>query len=117
MNLSDHYTLLLQASKEVVREHYHRHTDRCWGAYEPCGEHHMHDDKCGSRRLICRKRESSRAINRLHDVLETEKHDWHQVGWEYDDSFFECRKCGLRVSQRRGIPQPGERGPCAGRAP
>jgi hypothetical protein len=39
-------------------------------------------------------------------------HDWEQVGWEYDDSFFRCKRCGLKVNQRSGVPQPGERGPC-----
>ncbi|KKL48951.1 hypothetical protein LCGC14_2320360 [marine sediment metagenome] len=39
-------------------------------------------------------------------------HDWKQVGWEYDDSFFECRRCGDETHQRRGIPQPNDHGPC-----
>jgi hypothetical protein len=29
----------------------------CYGRYEPCGEHHVHDDTCGGRSLLCRIRE------------------------------------------------------------
>lgn len=25
----------------------------CYGRYEPCGEHHVHDDRCGGRDLVC----------------------------------------------------------------
>ncbi len=31
-------------------------------------------------------------------------HDWEQTGWEYDDSFFRCRICGLKTHCRRGYP-------------
>lgn len=31
----------------------HVHADRCFGRYEPCGEHHMHDDTCGARPCVC----------------------------------------------------------------
>jgi len=41
-------------------------------------------------------------------------HDWQQTAWEYDDSFFRCRRCGLEVNQRRGIPAPEAHGPCTG---
>lgn len=36
-----------------LRRRAHVHTDRCYGRYEPCGEHHAHDMKCGGRPLIC----------------------------------------------------------------
>lgn len=32
------------------------------------------------------------------------EHDWEQVGWEYDDSFFKCRRCHRRTNCRRGYP-------------
>ena len=35
----------------------HVHDDYCYGRYEPCGEHHAHDNTCGARSLICRRRE------------------------------------------------------------
>ena len=35
----------------------HVHDDFCYGRYEPCGEHHVHDNTCGARSLICRHRE------------------------------------------------------------
>ncbi len=31
-------------------------------------------------------------------------HEWVQTGWEYDDSFFQCNHCHLKVHQRRGTP-------------
>ena len=31
-------------------------------------------------------------------------HDWEQTGWEYDDSFFRCRRCHLATNSRRGYP-------------
>ena len=33
----------------------HVHDDYCYGTYEPCGEHHAHDNACGARPLICRR--------------------------------------------------------------
>lgn len=33
----------------------HVHDDCCYGTYEPCGEHHAHDNACGARPLICRR--------------------------------------------------------------
>ena len=33
----------------------HVHDDYCYGRYEPCGEHHVHDNSCGARPLICRR--------------------------------------------------------------
>jgi formate-dependent nitrite reductase cytochrome c552 subunit len=39
---------------ERVRRRAHVHTDRCYGPYEPCGEHHAHDATCGCRPLCCR---------------------------------------------------------------
>ena len=40
-----------------LRRRAHIHSDRCYGNYEPCGEHHAHDNTCGSRSLICFTRE------------------------------------------------------------
>lgn len=39
-----------------------------------------------------------------------EDHDWEQTGWEYDDSFFQCKRCHLETNMRRGLPSstPGE---------
>lgn len=34
----------------------------CYGEYEPCGEHHAHDGRCGSRRLVCGRREDHDAV-------------------------------------------------------
>ena len=42
-------------------------------------------------------------------------HEWEQTAWEYDDSFFRCRRCGLEVNQKRGIPAPDDFGVCAPR--
>lgn len=35
----------------------HVHTPGCYGTYEPCGEHHAHDNQCGSRPILCRQME------------------------------------------------------------
>jgi hypothetical protein len=42
-----------------LRRRAHVHEDRCFGRYEPCGEHHVHDGTCGSRPLICRTLEDA----------------------------------------------------------
>jgi hypothetical protein len=34
----------------------------CYGSYEPCGEHHAHDETCGSRYLICRRPDDPDAV-------------------------------------------------------
>ena len=31
-------------------------------------------------------------------------HDWEITAWEYDDTFFKCKNCGLRTHRRRGYP-------------
>jgi hypothetical protein len=31
-------------------------------------------------------------------------HDWETTAWMYDDTFFRCRKCGLKTHCRRGTP-------------
>jgi hypothetical protein len=62
---------LLDAAKEIDREFYHRHTDRCYGPREPlCVEHHAHTDSCWGSRLHCGKQTSSKSINQLHDLLQ-----------------------------------------------
>lgn len=40
-----------------LRYRAHLHEDRCYGRYEPCGEHHAHDERCGDRPLTCGRRE------------------------------------------------------------
>ena len=35
------------------------HSEHCYGRYEPCGEHHMHDSTCGSCPLVCGRREDA----------------------------------------------------------
>jgi hypothetical protein len=37
----------------------------CYGTYEPCGEHHVHDDKCGGRDLVCRMSEDKDLVELL----------------------------------------------------
>ena len=34
----------------------------CYGRYETCGEHHMHDARCGSRDLICGRSDDEDSI-------------------------------------------------------
>jgi hypothetical protein len=41
-----------------IRSAAHEHNESCRGLYEPCGEHHMHDDLCGGRPLICGRSET-----------------------------------------------------------
>lgn len=43
---------------------------------------------------------------------ETIDHDWKQTGWEVDDSFFTCVRCGRRTSSRWGRPGLKEDPPC-----
>lgn len=40
-----------------IRARAHVHDEYCFGPYVPCGEHHVHDDLCGSRRMYCRRQE------------------------------------------------------------
>jgi hypothetical protein len=60
---------VIAAAKLVDRELYHKHTDHCYGRYEPCGEHHVHDMHCGGSPLICRQRESGPELEALHQAL------------------------------------------------
>lgn len=34
----------------------------CYGSYESCGEHHAHDDRCGSRNVVCGRPEDRDAV-------------------------------------------------------
>jgi hypothetical protein len=34
----------------------------CYGSYETCGEHHVHDERCGGRRLVCGRKQDRDAI-------------------------------------------------------
>lgn len=54
-----------------LRRRAHVHEDRCFGRYEPCGEHHVHDDTCGACPLICRTSEDAdlRALIAEYDRL------------------------------------------------
>ena len=61
---------VIAAAKQVDRELFHKHEDRCYGPYEPCGEHHVHDMKCGGRSLLCRRRESGPELRALHEALQ-----------------------------------------------
>jgi hypothetical protein len=69
---------LVAAAERVDRALYHEHRARngerygeggCYGWYEVCGEHHVHDDKCGARPLICCRRESGPELAALHAAL------------------------------------------------
>jgi hypothetical protein len=33
-----------------------------------------------------------------------EEHDWVITNWEYDDTFFCCRRCKKKTNCRRGYP-------------
>jgi hypothetical protein len=48
-----------------LRQRAHVHTENCYGAYAPCGEHHMHDATCGSRPCICRMQEDPDLVELL----------------------------------------------------
>ena len=95
----------------------HVHDDHCLGPYDPCGEHHRHDDTCGSYRRICGKIEDQnlflaivelrdrRARDRsLAEKAVTEAVDGvlgemaRQMGGpdlSTDQLFKEARRCGL----------------------
>lgn len=45
----------------------HVHSDRCYGRYEPCGEHHVHDYSCGGRPLYCGTAEDTDLVALLND--------------------------------------------------
>lgn len=62
--------MITDSQMRAVRAEAHEHTDRCFGRYEPCGEHHMHDDTCGSRPCLCRKRETPELVALLADYDE-----------------------------------------------
>jgi len=48
----------------------HVHHDGCYGRYEPCGEHHAHDDECGARPLCCGLREDAPLVVALDELRE-----------------------------------------------
>lgn len=65
---------LVRAAAKVVDAQYHRHTDQCYGAYAPCGEHHRHTGPndlypCGVRPLLCRRKASTSDVNELRDIV------------------------------------------------
>ena len=43
-------------------------------------------------------------VGRYEVILWEPVHDWEQTGWEYDDSFFTCTKCGLKTHQKKQYP-------------
>jgi len=47
-------TMTDERLKRIAARRAHQHTPECYGPYEPCGEHHVHTDTCGGRRLHCR---------------------------------------------------------------
>lgn len=57
-------------TKEILkrlRNRAHVHIDDCYGRYQPCGEHHMHDAMCGSRPLRCGQREDEDLVALLKE--------------------------------------------------
>jgi hypothetical protein len=71
--------------RRALQRRAHVHTDRCYGTYEPCGEHHAHDDQCGSRPLRCGLREDPDLVALLHYVIDLERRlaardaEWQQA--------------------------------------
>lgn len=58
--------MLTDAEIKRLRARAHVHDDDyCYGQYETCGEHHLHDDKCGGRSLLCRQREDKDLVSLL----------------------------------------------------
>lgn len=51
-----------------LRRGAHVHSDFCFDGYQPCGEHHVHDNTCGSRPLLCRQREDKDLVEVLAAV-------------------------------------------------
>ena len=45
------------AALSRLRRRAHVHVVSCYGSYEPCGEHHAHDNKCGGRLVVCGRAE------------------------------------------------------------
>lgn len=46
----------------------HVHQDACYGPYQPCDEHHQHDETCGARRLICHKEATPELVLALSEL-------------------------------------------------
>lgn len=58
--------------RELLRRA-HVHHAGCYGRYEPCGEHHAHDDRCGGRPLVCGQRQDEllvAVLDELRDLRE-----------------------------------------------
>lgn len=76
---SPELSAVLSAAREVDRRLYHEHRSEdgsrygrggCYSTrYEACGEHHMHDMKCGEYPRWCSRRESEPEVNALHAAL------------------------------------------------
>jgi hypothetical protein len=62
----------LKIAVDKLRRRAHVHTDGCYGAYEPCGEHHVHDMKCGGRSLWCRLGNEPELVLLLAEVARLE---------------------------------------------
>ncbi len=59
------YQVIDAAVEKRLRSRAHVHSNRCFGRYEPCGEHHLHDDTCGGRPLICGQYEDKDLVQLL----------------------------------------------------
>lgn len=99
----------------------HVHGDQCLGAYEPCGEHHRHDEHCGAYRRICGKPEDQAMFLAITELRERRARDRslaekavqeavdgvlgemaRQMGGpdpETDQLFKEARGCGLSAAK------------------
>ncbi len=67
---------LTEEELRELRKRAHVHTDGCYGVYEPCGEHHAHDEHCGSRSLVCRMRED-RLLVKLLSIVDAQAYIVH----------------------------------------
>jgi hypothetical protein len=79
---------------QALRRRAHQHTSRCYGRYEPCGEHHAHDDKCGDRPLVCGQREEPELAMMLDEI------DSLRVALKDGDRLHAVRKAAKVLSRK-----------------
>lgn len=73
----------------------HEHTDLCYGRYEPCGEHHMHDMTCGNYPLLCGTREDEDLVRMFvaFDAMAARVTDLATAARDLVDAAAHCRMC------------------------
>lgn len=81
----------------------------CYGSYETCGEHHVHDDRCGGRSLVCGVREDKdlAALLSSYDKLQAKVNAYEHLeeDWTLDRASGRTNSSALYLETRRRVEE------------